>query len=105
MNAAAAYRLAQGVAIRPERFGALVYRYDNRSLYFLHSKEVAAFIDSLDGSCPLDEAAEAFVARRALPASTTGVLLRTMSKLADMGLVEAVAERRANDRTGIVQPS
>ena len=29
---ATCYRLAPGVAIRPERFGGLVYRYDNRRL-------------------------------------------------------------------------
>ena len=32
MNPAHRYQLADGVAIRPERFGGLVYHYSNRQL-------------------------------------------------------------------------
>ena len=51
----ACYRLAPGVAIRPERFGGLVYRYDNRRLYFLHSHQAVEFINCLDGRRSLQE--------------------------------------------------
>lgn len=84
-------RLAEGVAIRPERFGALIYRYDNRRLYFIHSREAADFIQSLDGCRPLDRAAADFVADRGLPAGSDAGLLRVASNLERMGLLRRAA--------------
>ena len=63
MNLASCYRLADGVAVRSERFGGLVYRYDNRRLYFLHSRNVADFVSGLDGLRPLQKAMEDFLDR------------------------------------------
>ncbi len=91
MNTGARYRLAEGVAIRPERFGALVYRYDNRRLYFIHSRTAADFVGGLDGAQPLDQAIARFVDRHDLPDATGASLLSTMGKLEKMGLVSAVA--------------
>ena len=87
MSASACYRLADGVAIRPERFGALVYRYDNRRLYFIHSHAVADFVGGLDGTRPLDEAVARFVRERALPAGVGDTLRDTVDKLQRMGIV------------------
>ena len=89
MNHTAHYRLGEGVAIRPERFGALVYRYDNRRLYFIHSREAADFVCGLDGRDPLDKAVESFVARHRLSDSAGPALLDTVGKLEGMGLVSA----------------
>jgi putative mycofactocin binding protein MftB len=88
MNRIGCYRLAENVAIRPERFGALVYNHGNRQLYFIHSHLVADFMIGLDGARPLGEAVEAFVAQRALPASATDTLLETIGRLERMGMVE-----------------
>ena len=90
MNVTQHYQLAQGVAIRSERFGALVYRYDNRRLFFIRSREAADFVAGLDGACPLDEAVADFVARHALPPSTGDALLSTVGQLERMGIVSAV---------------
>jgi mycofactocin biosynthesis protein MftB len=90
MNVTTPYRLANGVAIRSERFGALVYRYDNRRLYFIHSQHVADFVASLDGAHPLEEAVKDFVAHHALPASTKHTLLQTVGQLETMGIVSTV---------------
>ena len=87
MNTAAHYRLAEGVAIRPERFGALVYRYDNRRLYFIHSRTAADFVGGLDGAHPLGRAVAAFVDRHALPPETGDTLLGTLGQLETMGLI------------------
>ncbi len=84
-------RLAEGVAIRPERFGALVYRYDNRRLYFIHSRAAADFIQGLDGTRPLDHAAAAFAADRGLPAGSDAALLRVAGNLERMGLLSRTA--------------
>lgn len=81
------YRLAEGVAIRPERFGALVYRYDNRRLYFIHSHAVADFVRDLDGSQPLGKAIEAFVRDRDMAEATSAALLKTVAQLESMGIV------------------
>jgi putative mycofactocin binding protein MftB len=89
MNRIGCYRLAQNVAIRPERFGALVYNHDNRQLYFIHSHLVADFMIGLDGARPLGEAIEAFVAHRALSASAADTRLETGGRLERMGMVKS----------------
>ncbi len=88
MNGTGCYRLARNVAIRPERFGALVYNHDNRQLYFIHSRLVADFMISLDGAGPSGETLDAFVARRALPAAAADTLLETVGRLERMGMIE-----------------
>jgi mycofactocin biosynthesis protein MftB len=91
MNIVSCYQFVDNVAIRPERFGALVYNYDNRQLYFIHSHLVAEFMAGLDGGCPLGQAIEQFVAQRGLPASATDTLLHTVGQLERIGIVRAVA--------------
>lgn len=91
MNTAAHYRLAKGTAIRPERFGALVYRYDNRRLYFIHSHAVAAFVAGLDGAMPLSEAVAAFVADNGLAGPARDTLVQTVERLEGLGIIQAVA--------------
>jgi len=89
MNVITPYRQADGVSIRPERFGALVYRYDNRRLYFIHSHLAADFVAGLDGTRPLGQAVGDFVAQRALPESAGEMLLRTVDQLERMGILRA----------------
>ncbi|MFO1113233.1 MAG: mycofactocin biosynthesis chaperone MftB [Rhodospirillales bacterium] len=50
MNLDDYYRLADGIAVRPERFGGLAYSYHDRRLYFIHSHGLAAFAGGLDGT-------------------------------------------------------
>ena len=90
MNRDARYRLADGVAVRPERFGGLVYRYDNRRLYFLYSDQLTQFIGGLTGECPLAEAMAAFCRNRALPAEAGEAMLKSMAPLEKMGIVVPV---------------
>jgi mycofactocin biosynthesis protein MftB len=87
MNLATHYRLAEGVAIRSERFGGLVYRYDNRRLYFLHSRDVADFVSGLDGLRPLQKALEDFLVDRGLPTTAGGTLVKTVAQLEKMGIL------------------
>lgn len=91
MNVSSAYQQAAGVSIRPERFGALVYRHDTRRLYFIHSHLVADFVLTLDGARPLGEAVEDFVNRRTLPGTAGATLLKTVGELERMGIVQAVS--------------
>lgn len=90
MNLDARYQLADGVAIRPERFGGLVYHYDNRRLYFLHSHELAAFVGGLTAEQPLAEAMAAFRDRYGLPAEAQEAMLRSLSALERIGLLVPV---------------
>lgn len=87
MNLASCYRLADGVAVRSERFGGLVYRYDNRRLYFLHSREVADFVSGLDGLRPLQKALEEFLTYRGLPTAVSETLVKTVAQLEKMGIL------------------
>lgn len=91
MNPNTRYQLAEGVAIRPERFGGLVYRYDNRRLYFLHSHELTRFVSGLTGEQPLSEAMEAFRHRHDLPADVGETMLQSLSALERIGLLVPVA--------------
>lgn len=87
MNPAHRYQLADGVAIRPERFGGLVYHYNNRQLYFLHSHELTEFVRGLTGEQPLAEALEAFRDGRGLSVEAADAMLKPLTALAKMGLV------------------
>lgn len=92
MTATEAYRLADGVAMRRERFGGLIYRYDNRRLYFLHSPETVEFLAGLDGSRPLQDAVADFVAHNPHGAPRSDTLLHTVEQLESMGIVWAVPD-------------
>jgi len=88
---AACYRLAPGVAIRPERFGGLVYRYDNRRLYFLHSHRAVEFVNRLDGHRSLRETLDDFLTSREMPPSTSETLVKAVAQLERLGLLTHAA--------------
>ena len=92
MNLSYRYRLADGVAVRPERFGGLAYNYHNRSLYFLHSRELTDFVSGLDGDLPLAEALDAFRRRHDLPAEVGEAMLKSLAALETKGIVAVVAD-------------
>lgn len=91
----ACYRLGRGVAIRGERFGGLVYRHDNRRLYFLHSAELVALVGALDGTQPLGEMLDGFLLANGLPETARETFvqaLRQLEKLKVLDVVESAAE-------------
>ena len=90
MNLDACYSLATSAALRPERFGGLVYRHDTRRLYFLHSPELVAFLSSLDPTRPLGTLLDEFIAARALSPAARGVFVRALSQLAHLNLLTPV---------------
>lgn len=81
------YRLASGVAIRPERFGGLIYRYDNRRLYFLRSHQAVDLINHLDGQHSLQDVLNQFVAARNLPDTARASLVVAVAQLAKLGVL------------------
>ncbi len=81
MNLDAHYRLSQQATIRAERFGGLVYRHDNRRLYFLHSRDLVEFVSELDGARPLAAALDDYLVARALPLETRETFIRALSRL------------------------
>ncbi|MCP5426485.1 MAG: mycofactocin biosynthesis chaperone MftB [Gammaproteobacteria bacterium] len=100
MNLEISYRLAPSVAIRPERFGGLVYRYDNRRLYFLHSHELVEFVRELDGKRPLREALADFLRARDLPDSAQDTLIKALTQLLRLDILSpASPPTRAPDVT------
>lgn len=90
MNSRVRYQLADRVAVRPEHFGGLVYHYDDRRLYFLHSHELTDFVTGLSGEVPLEQAIEAFRTQRNLPAETGETILRSLAALERLGLLVPV---------------
>lgn len=91
MDLTARYRLASFAALRREQFGGLVYRYDNRRLYFLHSPDLVTFVGTLDGATPLGEGLDAFLADRTLPAATRAPFVKALEQLNRLGLLTEVA--------------
>lgn len=96
INDTAVYCLAPGVAIRPERFGGLVYRYDNRRLYFLHSHKLVEFVTALDGRTPLNEALATFFTNSNLPESTRTQFIKALNQLHKLG---ALIEQKPDSST------
>jgi exonuclease VII small subunit len=66
----------------------LVYRYDNRRLYFLHSHELVQFVSELNGERPLGEALDDFLRSRALAESARETFLKAVAQLDTMGLLD-----------------
>jgi mycofactocin system RPExFGAL protein len=95
MNLEDRYRLADGVAIRPERFGGLVYNYHNRRLYFIHNAHLAALVAGLTGAEPLAESLEALRGRHDLPQAAMEPLLKSLDSLLAIGVVENAAKAAA----------
>jgi mycofactocin biosynthesis protein MftB len=60
------YEIPAQVAVRRERFGGLVYRYDNRALLFLHSRPLVDLLLRLDGERSLEATLSEFAAERDL---------------------------------------
>lgn len=91
MNLDAHYCLAQGVSIRRERFGGLVYRYDNRRLFFLHSHDLMDFVSGLNGTRPLRDVLEEFLHARSLPESNREALIKAVNQLEQLKILDAPA--------------
>ncbi|MCS6882671.1 MAG: mycofactocin biosynthesis chaperone MftB [Oscillochloridaceae bacterium] len=83
MELTAIYRLAPYAALRAERFGGLIYRYDNRRLYFLHAPELVGLLNILDGNVTLGAALEAIGA----PEPARGRYIRALAQLESLGVI------------------
>jgi putative mycofactocin binding protein MftB len=81
------YEVPPQVSVRPERFGGLVYRYDNRALLFLHSRPLVDFLLELGGEKPLGEALEEFAAERGLGEGERRTLEDALDRLEAKGII------------------
>lgn len=82
-----AYRVAPKVSVRPEKFGGLVYRYDNRALYFLHSKPLVELLTELDGERSLRENLDDFVGRNGLGLEQKKRIEAALAQLEKKGVI------------------
>lgn len=87
VNTEQSYEVAPKVSVRPERFGGLVYRYDNRALYFLHSRPLVDFLLAMDGARPLGEALEDFAAERGLGEEDRRAIEKALGQLRGKGVI------------------
>ena len=81
------YEVPAQVAVRQERFGGLVYRYDNRALLFLHSRPLVDLLVELDGEKPLGEALEEFAAGRGMSEEERRSLQNALDQLEGKGII------------------
>jgi putative mycofactocin binding protein MftB len=82
------WQVGRGVALRPERFGALAYSFDTRRLSFLKSRRLFDVVRSL-AEHPSGRAA---CAAAGVDAGELGPVATALSTLAATGMIE---ERRA----------
>ena len=87
VNTEHSYEVPAQVSVRRERFGGLVYRYDNRALLFLHSRPLVDFLVGLDGERSLGEALEEFVAERGLGGGERRALENALGQLEGKGII------------------
>lgn len=88
MDLECCYRLAPYAALRREQFGGLIYRHDNRRLYFLHSPELVALLGSLEHGAPLGATLDAFVAANGLPAATRASFVQALARLEQLEVLD-----------------
>ncbi len=81
------YGVPPQVSVRPERFGGLVYRYDNRALLFLHSRPLVEFLVGLDGGRPLGAALDDFAAEKGLGEGERRALENALGQLEGKGII------------------
>ena len=87
VNTEHSYEVPAQVSVRRERFGGLVYRYDNRALLFLHSRPLVDFLVGLDGERSLGEALEEFAAERGLGEGERRALKNALGQLEGKGII------------------
>ena len=87
VNTQQSYEVPPQVSVRQERFGGLVYRYDNRALLFLHSRPLVDFLVRLDGERPLGAALEEFAAERGLDDRERRALENALDQLERKGII------------------
>ena len=87
VNTEQSYEVPAKVSVRYERFGGLVYRYDNRALLFLHSRPLVEFLKGLDGERPLGVALEEFAAERGLDDGQRQAMENALGQLEGKGII------------------
>lgn len=87
MNTQQSYEVPAKVSVRQERFGGLVYRYDNRALLFLHSRPLVDFLVGLDGERPLGAALEDFTLEQGLDDGERRALENALDQLERKGII------------------
>jgi putative mycofactocin binding protein MftB len=83
-DAAAPWRRARSVALRPEPFGALVYHFGNRKLSFLKSKTLVAVVEALDEH----PSAEATLRACGVPEAQRATYVKALADLARSKMIE-----------------
>lgn len=87
VNTEQSYKVPRQVSVRQERFGGLVYRYDNRALLFLHSRPLVDFLMELDGEQTLGTALEEFAVQRGLEDGERRALENALDQLERKGII------------------
>lgn len=80
-----AYALHPDLALRHERFGALLYHYGNRRLTFLKSAELAAVVEDLGAHDSVDAA----LAAHGVDAGARPAIVRALARLEESEVIHA----------------
>lgn len=87
VNTEQCYEVPAKVSVRRERFGGLVYRYDNRALLFLHSRPLVDFLMELDGERSLGAALDEFAVERGIGDGERRALENALDQLERKGII------------------
>lgn len=80
-------RLAPRVSVRAERFGGLIYRYDDRALILVRSRPLVDLLLGLDGTRPLKEVLGKLAASHGLGDKELRALEDALGRLKERGIV------------------
>jgi mycofactocin biosynthesis protein MftB len=87
VNTKQSYEVPSEVAVRREKFGGLLYRYDNRALLFLHSESLVDFLERLDGETPLGAALDEFTGERGMDEGQRRAMENALGQLEGKGII------------------
>lgn len=87
MNLDSRYVIGDGVELRREPFGGIVYRHDTRRLYFLRSAELVEFLFELDGTETMRTRLDSFLASHGFESAYAQAFAGSLSHLSEIGVL------------------
>ena len=88
MNLESSYKLAPGITVEPEEFGALLHIPQKKRPYFIFNPALAEFVKGLDGRQALGKALDQYAAQRRLSNRDKSFFLKALSKLESLHLLQ-----------------
>lgn len=81
------YEVPSQVAVRREKFGGLIYRYDNRALLFFHSLPLVDFLLEMNPEKPVGDSLDEYVSRNDMGETQRQAIENALGQLETKGII------------------